>query len=1715
MSHQEASSTVSPSTTNEQENESATTIMAALSSPLPTSDPANNNNDDNPLMDYFSSDQMTEEQTDDDDNCANDKNQETTNEIENNCNDNMEGISSLQHSRKGSVHDDDNGIKKAEMMIQEEGIISGDQDALLSIGQEIDSDTTNGKSNDGATELIEHNNNENEATNNDVEVELISLSSSQNDNDNTHNNTITSSSASPPTLPSTDNDDNNTATSLSPGTQTLVAEAERQAAIAAAISANMSCNSPSAAGNIAKVMMNTNTRKEVVVVAPSPPIALQHQKPTMVALPPLSPPPSLVGGGGGVVANVQRHQKQKQRMMKPVRFNDVRIAFDDILKRNDDNNHGDSTKGGRDIISSNSVGKEGQVNGGGPSEITHDAAVANESTIVESATIIDVESRAEMEKRLSSSKPSSSSSTLPDSFLRFLLLLANVPIIIEEGEKSPKRRSTPNNSNNNKMESNDNDASLLLPTAALEAAQRAHELYTRAQRTFDSISERQLQSQQDGKRDDATASFFAACSGEIVKVSAATIMDDAVNDDGHAIATGVVVKDHPADDKGGDSQRVVGHLPTAVAVAVTTRPPPPPPPPTKMMNNANTTASSSPLLSSIPTTTSVSAAAAVASASAVFSNVMSKVTKKQSSFSDIGKKLMSGSSVLTPGGSSSIGKKVLVDNDEKKPFINTTQQNEEVLMEDYEVTIDQEMLGLTVENVLERTIIRTLLPNGAAIHAGAKIGSLIAKVGNVDTSNLTHFETIDELRQSQRPLKLTLRYIGSDILRCAREEMGRLIRGRVDPSSLLLGVGEDNGGMEQTKQLLEESFDSVLRDRWPSSSSLSGNSSSSSMMKMSSSSSPAVMARADMIHHAGKDLIRILALLVVGMEKELLASELNEECDQSFATKQHLSSKELNEAIEITSKILLDYSRGHSEMGKRASAAGGGRQIGSSFYPVPPGRVQGKKQKGKIRGKKSAEESPLLRIGDALQRTRFFLVETSSITATALRWEIIDYLCTVLDLDTEQELSEKEAASATGGGEASPTNDLGSAGSILKLIVLNCSALDDTTNCAVGDDSSLSLDDQSTRSGNTSHAGNAFISVVHRLAASKSTSARITACSLGPVLWSHLDFPRQLQLRGVITRALHDVEVIVRKSTAAVLHEIAELVFDRRSVPWLVLMCERSMTDPEPQLRAAAMTLTWHLAEHLPNAFTGDANKGSLSIRRLPPRTDPTFMDVYLLQCKLLPVASNLAEDRIASVRLSVAAQCDRLVNAMGEHWFNIIIDLLQALLSDSDERVRSEATLCMPRFAESVILGTEEDQDSTVLESLMPLALKIQRDSSPIVRSSLATATGELLIFLVGLGGASHDAPSSPLRKREGSEAPPSPRSPRREGSYSDETGYKRYKKHVDDTFIPILQNLLQDPDPEVTTASLRAVTNASRSSARSSTSTPSCSHSKFDDDDLASVASVTSLQSHLSVDRTKPVFIPVLSEKQVLRLLPTLSNLATSAQWRVRQSAVEIVPALLGCTHRHETRHEISKLCLTLMGDKVDAVRKTAAECLCLGGSNLAMHGEDDGGEWIAKIVVPHLKTCSRSEDAKQRMLSLKMIEIIITNGLCPSRVDVVESGASGDVPPSPSSHSDNSEAATKESAVRAILTIAASLASDAVPNVRLNVGRVLGVTVGLLDRSNAEFAASVLEQQIEKEKSRGTGSDRDVIFFAQQALSIFRQQSTLSDLRRESSLMSSLMD
>lgn len=1015
---------------------------------------------------------------------------------------------------------------------------------------------------------------------------------------------------------------------------------------------------------------------------------------------------------------------------------------------------------------------------------------------------------------------------------------------------------------------------------------------------------------------------------------------------------------------------------------------------------------------------------------------------------------------------------------------------------EYVVQIEREMLGLTVENVLERTVVRTVLAGGPAKKAGARVGSLIVKVGNVETRNLTHFETIDELRQSQRPLILILKQISEDSLRSAREEMGRLIRGS--------GFGNMYDGNKAENEEPSDSVGGAAAVRPLIGADLRINAFTHLLRRRLAEAGPDPKnKKEEALAKIAEKMIWLQTLFVVGLQLESSRlSALVSKSDPSASPRRdphsqyHHTARDFEDAARSVGKVLFDFTRKRLDPEKTQGASrppqpeivGGGRRRKGGPPPPPPpvpGRGRGPRRHGRGAGGHGvAHEKPILQIGDILQRTRTFLADTTSPPAALLRGELISFLCDVLDFDSDMELSEEDALTATAGAQAGPINDLGSAGSLLKLIVLNCpimrspgceeaSANDESVDPTVVEELRRRFGPKENFSGvdlHRLHAGNRFLAVVHRLAASRSTSARITACSLGPVLWGHLDFPHQLQLRGVITRALHDVEVTVRKATATVLHEIAELVFDPRCVPWLVLMCERAMTDPEPQLRSAAMTLTWHLAEHLPNAFLGDASQGSRYLRRLPDRNDPIFADVYLLQCKLLPVATRLAEDRSPSVRLAVAAQCDRLCDALGDHWSSVVIDVLLGLLSDTDERVRCEAVLCVPRLAEIVLLSTPPGEvavsEVSILEALVPASIRLQKDTVPTVRVSLAAAAGELLTLLVALQGRAQEAITHDSSFSERSGVDP-------------EAG-KQYKKQVDDRLIPLVQVLLNDPDPEVTSAALRAVTNASRRSMANPRRRIQSIASVEDD------VSVASYHSHASRENRQPVFLPVLSEVQVLRLLPTLTELANSKQWRVRQSAVEIVPALLGCTHKQETRLEISKLCVRLMEDQVDAVRRTAAECLCMGGSSLGSHGDDASLGWIKNIVIPCIRQCAANKISKQRLLSLKMIESVLSDGSWQTKVR------------SPT------ESRPSSSPIKELASIALSLTQDRIANIRLNVGRVLMDVLHVFEDEELSFIKEVLSEQLNSERERA--GDRDVIFFARKCVE--RAEGLLDERRNERS-------
>jgi hypothetical protein len=450
---------------------------------------------------------------------------------------------------------------------------------------------------------------------------------------------------------------------------------------------------------------------------------------------------------------------------------------------------------------------------------------------------------------------------------------------------------------------------------------------------------------------------------------------------------------------------------------------------------------------------------------------------------------------------------------------------------EYFVIIEREMLGLTVENVLERTVVRTVLEAGPAKKAGAKVGSLIVKVGNIETKNLTHFETIDELRQSQRPLVLILRQIPEAALKAAREEMGRLIRGLgfgkiIDgeggPS--FPGIGNANpslprspgGPSYQPRELIQNigTYSGIIRKRWIEAVNLTPRS-----------------KKCEPILRVGEKLLWIMTLFVIGLEREaerLFALAKDSPAPASFALSPRStfsgnsqyghSGQDYADAAKSASKVLFDFvknrmdpscltpptpppppsfgGRGRGPMGGRGGRGGRGRGGRGMNAPNPPPVL--------------SSDKLLQQIGDVLQRMRSFLADPASPPAAMIRGELIACLCDILDADTEMKLSEDNNMSGAQGGEgAGPIADLGAAGSLLKLIILNSAVTRGLEFERLSKGSGETKDDDSMQ---RIHAGNRFLAVVHRLAASRSTSARITACSLGPVLWSRLDFPHQLQV---------------------------------------------------------------------------------------------------------------------------------------------------------------------------------------------------------------------------------------------------------------------------------------------------------------------------------------------------------------------------------------------------------------------------------------------------------------------------------------------------------------------------------------------------------------------------------------------------------------------------
>jgi hypothetical protein len=91
------------------------------------------------------------------------------------------------------------------------------------------------------------------------------------------------------------------------------------------------------------------------------------------------------------------------------------------------------------------------------------------------------------------------------------------------------------------------------------------------------------------------------------------------------------------------------------------------------------------------------------------------------------------------------------------------------------VTIDSNEIGITVENVLERTVVHLVKEGSAAQVLGVAAGALLLSVHDTPTHVLSHFETVDALKRAPRPARLRFRPLPGALLVHMRDRMRVLV----------------------------------------------------------------------------------------------------------------------------------------------------------------------------------------------------------------------------------------------------------------------------------------------------------------------------------------------------------------------------------------------------------------------------------------------------------------------------------------------------------------------------------------------------------------------------------------------------------------------------------------------------------------------------------------------------------------------------------------------------------------------------------------------------------------------------------------------------------------------------------------------------------------------------------------------------------------------------
>lgn len=881
------------------------------------------------------------------------------------------------------------------------------------------------------------------------------------------------------------------------------------------------------------------------------------------------------------------------------------------------------------------------------------------------------------------------------------------------------------------------------------------------------------------------------------------------------------------------------------------------------------------------------------------------------------------------------------------------------LGEETEVKLCEARLGMTLENVLEQTIVHKVDSGGAASNAGVVAGVLVSGVGGESTEGLLHDDVIALLRKPQRPLVLRVRQVDEVRLDRRRKES----RGALQQAS----VREDLTDAEM-----------IVRE------------------------APVVALALNALRAAELVPAEIFATLhpeesphFVAAQRVVDSTNPEERWDMDTKT---LDVEDQIRRCELALAALDDALGADSDVGdacRRAVAEGVDHAAFAQAmcacieYVPPPKKTSSSEEPPQPQQpKKTSSSAARMAVGPSaparVDQDDDDLAELVTVCAA-------DSVSSSTSDGDDGKQTVRDAACRWAAAAALVESDVSplAARATRILARLAFAQLHQKENVRHQDDKKrrttpqastlpacLRLYRTSKSSSNASEPNGNNANANHRRVSGEAgRAAAIACCSVAPACAAAL--PRRLRplIRHALTKiARESAHANARAAAARSLGAMGAVDPTPKEATWLVKLCDRLSRDALPCVRRGALDAALALAAAIPASLVVDERlDGSSSFSR--------SVEVHLLHCKLMPVATSLAEDSATEVRAAVARRAGALCDAFGEKRSAVVVDDARGLLEDAYPRVRCAAAKALPAVAAvAARFGDENAKNNsgdTCLSLLAPAASRLASDSNAEARAALAVSVGG---FLAIACQEAHKTKPEAKTKREAGEAV--------------------VDAVFDRAVFPLALILINDEEPTVACAALDALasladdddsnfSNASGSSSIAATRRRYKQLSNYDGAPswpvpIASSASMartrrTSFTGRGTNDYSLVAGLAMLlADHHVSKLVLSLEDLATSRHWRVRARAATCVPALVPCCNAPNLaprRKALARLCAQLCSDVVDEVRRSAARALCRAAvvDETVADKSFNGPSWLEDTSIPELERLSASTHHKDRKLAV----------------------------------------------------------------------------------------------------------------------------------------------